>query len=76
MDRRLLLQAARPDRFDVDLDLGCMRPRIELVGEQFLMLSRSASCSASSRTVSARFGARVLYTTRASTPVSTSAALR
>jgi hypothetical protein len=36
MDRRLLLQAARPDRFDVDLDLGCMGPRIELVGKQFL----------------------------------------
>jgi hypothetical protein len=36
MDRRLLLQAARPDRLDVDLDLGCMGPRIELVGKHFL----------------------------------------
>jgi hypothetical protein len=32
----LLLQAARPDRFDVDLDLGRMGPRIELVGKCFL----------------------------------------
>jgi hypothetical protein len=37
MDRRLLLQAARPDRFDVELDPGCMGPRIELVGKHFLM---------------------------------------
>jgi hypothetical protein len=36
MDRRLLLQTARADRFDVDLDLGCMGPRIELVGKHFL----------------------------------------
>ena len=36
MDGRLLLQAARPDRFDVDLDLGFMGPRIELVGKHFL----------------------------------------
>jgi hypothetical protein len=36
MVRRLLLQAARPDRFDVDLDLGCMGPGIAFVGEHFL----------------------------------------
>jgi hypothetical protein len=30
------LQAARQDRLDVDLDLGCMGPCIELVGERFL----------------------------------------
>jgi hypothetical protein len=36
MDRRLLLQAACPDRFDVDLDLGRVGPRIELVGKRFL----------------------------------------
>jgi hypothetical protein len=36
MDRRLLLEAARPDCFDVDLDLGRMGPRIELVRKHFL----------------------------------------
>ena len=34
---RTMLQAARPDHIDVDLDLGrCMGPCIELVGKHFL----------------------------------------
>jgi hypothetical protein len=32
----LLSQSGRVDRFDVDLDLGCVGPRIELVGKHFL----------------------------------------
>ena len=34
--RRLLLQAARPDSLDVDLDPGRMGPRGGLIGERFL----------------------------------------
>ena len=36
VDSRLLLQSARPDRLDVDLDLGRVGPRGILVGEGLL----------------------------------------